>query len=197
MRDARAARRGQRLDHDGKSLVVLGFRGGFERCMAAGYAILGRGLAIGLTEGARESIGAAVAGAFRNRPLGTGPSSRGGRRPSAAEAGESWRRSSHRAWRRKCDANDRARGRRPRQALRDEYRHRDARRCGRRPDRAEPDTMLVSAASPSSRDLYPLVRDGLLTSQSDKSCDFYHRGPRRGAGCLVLQAKLTTVGNWV
>ena len=44
MRDARAARRGQRLDRDWKSLVILGFCGGFERCMAARRAIVGRGL---------------------------------------------------------------------------------------------------------------------------------------------------------
>ena len=48
--------------------MVLGFRGSFERGMAASGAIVGRGLAIGLAEGSRERVGAAVAGLFSNHP---------------------------------------------------------------------------------------------------------------------------------
>ncbi len=134
------------------------------------------------------------------------------------EYAEPWRRSSHRAWRLKCDANDRAKGRRSRQALRDEYRHRDARRCDRRPDPAGRDTILVSAASPLSQALNPLVRDALLTSQSDRSSDLFLRAkpaervaavlsrsrpPLTAASVLALrrwppqfcQPNLTTSGN--
>jgi hypothetical protein len=67
MCDARTARRWKRLDRDGKSRVVLGFRCGFERRMAARRAIVGRSLAIGLAKGACEGIDAAIAGALSNR----------------------------------------------------------------------------------------------------------------------------------
>ena len=91
MGDARTAHSGKRLYGDREAHRVLRPGSGLERRMTAIGAIVGRRLAIGILERAREGVGRAVAGALGDCPREACPSLPVGPPLEAAAAAEPWR----------------------------------------------------------------------------------------------------------